>query len=352
VDVAPRTSNWLTFGLARRGMPTTSSDGVGRTTNTWGVADDRSSSSMPVVSASGTNVGTFRKFQVGDILSAEVDTAGGWLEIRLNDNEYSHRFDIPAGGADDYYFAMTFANDHQVTIQCDETNSGTSSSSSVASAVRVGEMNLDHTRMFNCFKKQLKSLLIEAEETNIGPNNNNNNSSSSAMVSSPPVTPLKSNASKWISTCGSAATAAKYYDAIRAELQNLVKFGREFPWRDQPCSLPWVRWNDVLDAASWHYENRNLLREERERELASMFFFTHNADAPFIAAITLNDPQAMMKQGTSRTEVQSALAFMRHYPEEMQEWYDYDAAAREPMIENIAKGCRCLPRHVRSCPRK
>ncbi|RYG65172.1 hypothetical protein EON64_12480, partial [archaeon] len=45
VDVAPKSSNWLTFGVARRGMASSSSDGVGRTANSWGLSDDRSSSS-------------------------------------------------------------------------------------------------------------------------------------------------------------------------------------------------------------------------------------------------------------------------------------------------------------------
>ena len=53
---APRTSNWLTFGVARKGMSTSSSDGVGRIADSWGITDDRSSNSTSIVSASGCQV--------------------------------------------------------------------------------------------------------------------------------------------------------------------------------------------------------------------------------------------------------------------------------------------------------
>jgi len=43
IDAAPRGSNWLTFGLVRKGFPNSSSDGVGRSPNSWGIACDRGS---------------------------------------------------------------------------------------------------------------------------------------------------------------------------------------------------------------------------------------------------------------------------------------------------------------------
>jgi len=336
VDVAPRSSNWLTFGLARRGMATTSSDGVGRTANTWGIADDRSSNSLPVISASGTNVGNFRKLAVGDVLLAEVDVASGWLEIRLNEHECTHRFEIPAGAMEDYVFAMTFANDHQVTIQYDDM---APSMNPVGEARREGELNIEHTRMFTAFKKQLKLLLAE-DDVPI-------NSSASAVIATP-VSALKTSAKAWVETCGGEDAANNCFEAVRTELSKFMKFGREYPWKE-PSVLPWLLWRDVVDAASWYHDNRLALREARETELAYTFQLTHQADAPFIAAVTLCD---FHSRRAEKEEVQAALAYMRLFAEEMNEWYDYDAQSREPMVENVAKGCRCLPRHVKTCPCK
>ena len=337
IDTAPRSSNWLTFGLARRGMATTSSDGVGRTANTWGVADDRSSNSMPVVSASGTNVGSFRKFIVGDMLSAEVDTVNGWFEIRLNENEFVYRFEIPTGSMEDYWFAMTFANDHQVTIQYDD--SGLVGTASASSKVKIcGQLNTEHTHMYGCFKKHIKTLLHETEDLN----------TSNSTISTPAVTLLKTPAQLWVDVCGSAETAAAYYDTLRPELQNLSKFGREYPWKT-PSALPWVTWEHLLWAASWFYENRRALKEAHDAEMAETFLMMHGADAPFMAAVNLSD---FHTHRVDHSDVLASLAFMRYYSDEMQEWYDYDSTAREPMVENVARGCRCLPRHTKHCPNK
>ena len=119
LDATPRNGNWLTFGVAKRGMAVSGSDGMGRTKDSWGVADDHGSSSTAnaIVSASGTNVGTLsRKLKQNDVLSAEVNVAAGWCEVRLNQTEFTHRFTIPVGAKEDYWFGMTFASDVQVTV--------------------------------------------------------------------------------------------------------------------------------------------------------------------------------------------------------------------------------------------
>jgi hypothetical protein len=113
-------SNLLTFGLARRGMKKDGSNGVGLTANSWGLADDRSATAvgeMPVVAASASLAGRLsRKLREGDVLLGFVDVAAGWFEVRLNQMEFVHRFTIPPGAKEDYWFGMTLANDHQATI--------------------------------------------------------------------------------------------------------------------------------------------------------------------------------------------------------------------------------------------
>jgi hypothetical protein len=118
VDEAPLSSNWLTFGITKKGMAISASDGMGCTQGSWGIQDDRSDASLvPIVLAERTECAALpRKLRAGDCLSAEVDTIAGWFEVRLNQSEFSHRFTIPVGSKEDYWFGMTFANDHQVTV--------------------------------------------------------------------------------------------------------------------------------------------------------------------------------------------------------------------------------------------
>jgi hypothetical protein len=162
VDTAPKSSNWLTFGVARVGMANSSSDGIGRTLNTWGLSDDRSSSSgNAILAANGTEVGNFRKLRVGDELLAVIDVTEGWVEIAVNDQELFYRFEIPPATPSDYVFAMTFANDHRVTIVCDD-DMGKKQTSQMP--VISGVLNADHSRMYHALKKHIKLMISEGSE--------------------------------------------------------------------------------------------------------------------------------------------------------------------------------------------
>jgi hypothetical protein len=120
LDSAPLSDNWLSFGLTVRGMARIASDGFGRTANSWGITDDRDSASWnraPLVMASGAILAPLpRKLKSGDVMLGFVDVTTGLFEVRLNRDEFSHRFTIPEGTSGDYWFGMTLANDHQVTI--------------------------------------------------------------------------------------------------------------------------------------------------------------------------------------------------------------------------------------------
>jgi len=515
VDKASRTSNWLTFGLARAGMQATSSDGVGRTSNTWGVADDRSSSADATVSASGSRVGRFRKFQCGDVLTCEVDVCAGWCDVSLNDRECEYRFDIPSGTMNDYYFAMTFANDHQVSINCDVMGSTASTSNGSASASTSGKvgastnvvtaggcLNAEHSFMYNCFRRQLKNLLVEpldslpstaattassatlagvsstsssstlslqqqvrsprrrrgssygSEDTYSSGGSSSTNTSTSSQreeyleeeeeeweeeqepdeqvqmhsagngkISAAPAATaaagkeeeapllLKSSPDEWLRICechgasDSNKKAMLEFDKIKASMMYLISpKGRvqrasntspaaaaagvspsstSRPSKVKPCSdgradgdvdcstgtgkasaipataahaanandedagLPLLTWTQILHAASWYHDNRRIIEETERADLAFMFMLTHNDSAPFIAAMNLAE---FHQHNVQSTEARASLAFMQIYAQEMHAWYDYDANSKEPMIENVARNCRCLPRHTRSCP--
>jgi hypothetical protein len=119
LEAAPRGNNWVSFGLTKKGMASSSTDGLGQSSNSWGLSDNRDlgNNDIPEVYASGVSVNKLpRKLQDGDILCAEVNVTAGWCEIRFNDNQFKHRFTIPVGSKEDYWFGMTFANDHMVAI--------------------------------------------------------------------------------------------------------------------------------------------------------------------------------------------------------------------------------------------
>lgn len=117
IDKTVSTANWLTFGLAVRGMACASSDGLGKTSDTWGIRDDRSStSSQSIIAACGKDLKNFRKLRDGDRLSLKVNTTLGVCHFSVNATEFAHQFSIPTGSASKYFFAMTFADDHKVTI--------------------------------------------------------------------------------------------------------------------------------------------------------------------------------------------------------------------------------------------
>lgn len=340
IDAAPRSSNWLTFGLARRGMAASSSDGVGRTPNTWGISDDRSStSSHTMISASGHEVAQFRKLQVGDVMTAVVDTNEGWLEVSVNEGELNHRFVLPNGGMSEYVFAMTFANDHRVTILHDGIFPQTSSAASVKLPNNVGQLNRDHSFMLNSFKKHIKLILTESS----------NDDASFAEV---PNSPLITDGSAWLASCeNSRALARDKCESLLPHIEFLLNLRREGTTQGQcEVALKDFTGPQLLELVSWYRHNRDQIRQDMRGEMAMNYSLIHGDSAPFLAAMTAAQAKTSGATSVEKTELQAAVAYMQYFAEEMQEWYDLDATSREPLVENVAKSCRCLPRHFRTCP--
>jgi len=127
LERAPNENNSTSFGLAAKSISTSGSNGVGPTTNSWGViCSYGSGNSNTKVMASGQEVATWRMLREGDILRAEY-YPNGILHISLNMMECEHRFQLPpevvaSFGAssdpanDNYTFAMTFASNHRARI--------------------------------------------------------------------------------------------------------------------------------------------------------------------------------------------------------------------------------------------
>lgn len=134
IDKASKSSNWLTFGVVKYGFENVNSDGIGRTENSWGLCDDRGNSTgQAFVGSCGREQTKFRKFSQGDILSVRINTSHGELELALNGSEFYSKISIPTGNASDYWFAMSFANDHRVTILPPSSYPAISSSGSSSS---------------------------------------------------------------------------------------------------------------------------------------------------------------------------------------------------------------------------
>jgi len=338
IDTAPRTSNWLTFGLAQRGMPNSSSDGVGRSANTWGLSDDRSSSSSnTIIAASGTEIAHYRKLRVGDILTCTIDTDEGWCDVSINDQESLTRFTIPPGSADQYVFAMTFANDHRVSIISEQSAIRNNLHSTDQAGAMGSELNRDHTMMLNNFKKHLKLILTEADEIN--------------MVEAP-TSALMTDGSKWQKMCGGTMSVANQtFDVLHPHIERLLGINRDKGDKgNSEEALKNISCNTVLEAVSWFRLNRDRIRQEMKGDTAFLYSMTHGDSAPFLAAMALATSMTN-PSGVDRGELQQAIAYMQFFGEEMQQWYELDAMSSEPLIEGVVKTCKCVPRHIRTCPK-
>jgi hypothetical protein len=353
VITAPRSSNWLTFGLAKRGMATSSSDGVGRTANSWGLSDDRSSgSSHTIIASCGSEVASFRKLKVDDVLMALVDVTEGWIEIRINETEFQHRFTIAPGSMEDYWFAMTFANDHRVTILSDSVSDAllpTTATTTTALLTEVTpsilELNRDHSMMFGNYKKHIKIILTEDDELQLKP---------------APTSLLTTEGEKWVAQCGqSDIIAQEQFELLRGPLEYIINMKRPDSTNDASWTqssgyqlLQYLSCQMILEAVSWYRQNRDRLKDVRKGDLAFTYSLTHGDSAPFMAAMILLQVAAKPNDhNIDRYEVEAAQAYVQYFAEEMEEWYRLDAMSGEPLVENVAKDCQCLPRHIRTCPK-
>ena len=360
VEMAPLSSNWLTFGLARTDqMANSSSDGVGRSRSTWGISDDRSSAeSKTVIAECGKEIGVFRKLRVGDTLCALVDTSEGWVEVSVNDHEFHHRFFIPPGSPSEYCFAMTFANDHKVSIlnHGDYFTGLTASYAARWGTVSQGKgqgqgeedmLTVEQTLRFNALKKQLR-MISSGECDSSGLFNLTTGS-------------YASRGEEWVKLCGGEVEAMEGFDKVKQLLDCVVNVRQAKDWPEENSSIAHLTsWTSLVHAAIYHRERVDRERHESDLDSANSFYMLHGDDAPFIAAISLVDYYLMNtrskrgKSGGKRDEeseedanITASLAFMRVFSDECNAWYEYNNVMHDPLIPNLHKTCTCLPRHIR-----
>lgn len=362
LDEAQQSCNWLSFGVAKKGaVRNQSSDGIGRSSNSWGIANDRNRLTNETrVVASGSNAGTFRPLQEGDVLEAFIDTAAGYCDIKVNENELEHRFDIPVGSADEYVFAMSFANDHRVTIIEDPfgmcrtraaEHVGKEKAAVGAKQMYQGSpMNKMQAASLTCLKKHIKMIAEEKKDEDMS-------KPISAKGNALDESPLVCAGSTFVNeVCdGDEALASSRVEQIKNKLPVILgKLSNTRMTEDglaaakmETESMPWLTWNTLLSGLSWFHENRAHLQAIKEENLAALFTMQYGEDAPFIAAVNLAQYHTHKVESDERD---ASLAFMRVHAPLMHDWYERDQTNVEPIIENIPHNCKCLPRHTGSCP--
>jgi hypothetical protein len=88
------TTNWLSIGVCKEGFARSNSDGFGKSSNSWGIADDRSKEDAPAFFAyNGTKLCEApRKLKIDDVITLICDFSRNTIEISVNYGEFTHIF--------------------------------------------------------------------------------------------------------------------------------------------------------------------------------------------------------------------------------------------------------------------
>lgn len=379
LNTAKLSRNWFSFGLVLSNFSIDSSDGIGRSANnSWGICDNRlfGSKNISSIMQCGNTVCEWRKLVEGDILIAIVNTDEGWFEIILNEYESSHKFEIPSSLLySEFSFGVTLANDHQVSLF------PTSSSLFAAGkATKIVPVNKDQAEMFTNFKKYLRKLL------------------SSEYIQNISIMPynIQTRANQWDSFCEGYDNAVRMFqlvepmleellklDPIKHEMANIMNLSTSSSYSSSSSSnsnpvtalisdntdyiseIAIVKnstadlinsiqikltWNKFFDAVCWYVMYFDMIESQRNNMLAQDFISEHLDSSTFMAAAILA-PSGHSTVSDDHT-VKKARAFMKIYPDFMNEWYEYNASLTEPLLEmkDVARECFCVPRHYSYCP--
>jgi len=283
--------NWLTFGLSKKGMPSASSDGVGRTPFSWGICDDRGCSSlngnekMGRVCNCGVDVGITRKLKQSDVLECLVDCLDGYCEI-YNNRELVYKFDIPRCSYEEYQFSMTFANDHSAAII-----SSQSSKSNIYGVIALG-LNVDHYELYDCFKRLLRSLT----------NNFSSLFSEDFIV-------------HYSHFFESLHKGDDLITLVQGMLNTIDLLLHKKPWKNEFQKNLEITWNEILGAACFYHQNQQVIEKERMEALSANFLADYGSNASFCAANILANNNEFGET------FHAAKCFVQAYPEIMNEWY-------------------------------
>jgi hypothetical protein len=114
---------WVSFGLVQRHNEQVRAVGCIRagTGTTWGVTISTAETPVVTENAEGEVLHLPRQLRQGDVLRGLADTTAGWYEVRLNEIEFVHRFTIPTGTKEDFWFGVCGSSEdqdeHHVQVQ-------------------------------------------------------------------------------------------------------------------------------------------------------------------------------------------------------------------------------------------
>mmetsp|Transcript_8018 Transcript_8018/g.11971 ORF Transcript_8018/g.11971 Transcript_8018/m.11971 type:complete len:985 (+) Transcript_8018:35-2989(+) len=345
------TLNGLSFGLARKGMVKSGSKGVGRISNTWGLFCDKGSSSK--IAASGEEVSQFRMLREFDIFTVTVSLQDCYCDISVNDDELRHRFVIPPGGVkEDYCFAMTLPNLCHVTIINDASTNmynqkrDVKSHGNIIPPAQFVVLNKEQLWMRSALKYKLKNIVTSIL------------SDANKIISGDEMQ-LLGDAYSWQKSCGDDhEVAIRSSHVVISHLANLLNLPLKLIEKNKIFNKNGIRteekdriwklsWNRILDALGYYCFQREKILLEQQRNAANHFHTMHGAESCFVAAMNLVGYYA--KTVLSEEQLAS-LAYMKEFESDMQKWYYYNACMEDPILPNIIKSCRCVPRHSSYCP--
>ena len=317
--------NYMSFGLCRVGFAKSSSDGFGRTRESWGVCDNRNTSAsgeQAFVGSSASKMTECRKFITGDVITLTVDTSRGWLEFDLNFGEFVFEFEIPP--TDDhtsYQFGATFANDHMISIipgnACADSSAGAS-------------INAEQTLMLRASVKALGDL--RKTESKIP---EQFVALSRDWAESIPGSKERFDAYK------------KFDDALSGKVPHLT-----FLSKLSADGIPEYNWDELFGLVCWGRLNTEKYDEYSKEILAMEHMAEHLDSAAYMSAEICQraSSQGNRSSASQPKDLKGARAFMVMFPEQVHEWYDYNDTLEDPILPKSASKCKCLPRHNAHCP--
>lgn len=314
--------NYMSFGLCKSDFQKSSSDGFGRTRNSWGICDNRNtsaSSETTFVGFNGNKVSECRKLVPGDIITLTVDLDRGSFNVDLNNGEYVHEFEVPSSESfESYYFGSTFANDHKIGIL---------QGMDVISNPDC-KVSSDQYTMVKSSVKALDDLV--------------RNRAASVPIFFRQLT------EEWERSVVEPRDRFIAYQ----ELENLIPRDKTLSLKtlcDIP-SLSEMSWKYLFSVMSWGALNVDAYEEYTREGLAMNHIGNHGDAAAFMAAEICHQAQTDKKVETSKN-CKEARAYMIYFSEDMHAWYDYNNGLEDPIIPKSVPNCRCLPRHSRcACP--
>ena len=315
------TVNCMSFGLCTLNFPSTSSDGFGRTRDSWGISDSRATPMSSEyeeawVGANRHKDASMRKLREGDRVTLSVSIEENFFEVALNDNEFRYRWEINIKDFMKLRFGCTIANNHCVTIVEDSAYSPPTPCSWISK---------EHVIMI---QKAIRHM---------------NDLHNSKLILSEYYKKL----------------ASSFEAESGMSKEDIVDFYMQVAGiiNERPFELTTLK-NDVLlpfglnleafcGLICWTKCNKCLIEKSMGEKLALHHLLVNGDDSPFVAASIHHEQH---KQGKS-SEYKAAIAYMHVFSNDMDEWYIYNSQLEDPIVPRHSPRCRCLPRCYKECIR-